>query len=1311
MIKIKYPRVRFLAAVFAVFLFLGISGNAYADELLRDAGFDLSTPNGTFPNSGYWTPATSGGTSGALCTSTAARSGSCGLWAYTANVSGLTWAGPYQQYAAVPGQAATGSAWIRTPPPGTGVTWANGSKACVRIEFLNSGGSVLASKDSNAVTQANSGWTYCTITTSQAPAGTVKARYRCYVEKPSNGIAVKSVVNFDDCSLSLSATPDKTPPTGTISINNGSAYTNTAAVTLTLSATDSGSGMGTVAQMQFSNNNSTWSTAEAYSITKSWTLAAGDGTKTVYVKFKDAAGNWSGAYSDTIKLDTKAPTGTISINNNAASTTSVNVTLTLSASDTGSGISQMQFSNNSSTWSTAEPYAAAKSWTLTSGAGTKYVYVRFSDNAGNWSGAVKDSITLAADTTPPTGTISINNGSAYTNTAAVTLTLSATDAGSGMGTGAQMQFSNNNSTWSTAAAYATTKSWTLAAGDGTKTVYVKFKDAAGNWSGAVSKTIILDTIPPSIVITSPQDNSVVKTSPVTVYYTVDGAAKSKQFALSAGKNVLTVTEQDAAGNVGSVSITVTYLAVIQYPSIVTTDGYRIMVQNRKNDGTLAAAVPYVVKGVCWSPASIGTIGPNYDEAGMRSELGKWADTDIPLISGMNANTIRTFQDFGLTGDYPIKDWKYILDECYANNIMVIVTVDRCIGDTTRIKNIVTQYKNHPAILMWLVGNEWPINMLYGAYPDISSCASAVQTAAQLIKTLDQNHPVATSLGDINSPSLGVITDIISKKCPSVDVWCFNLYRGKNFGNLFDQWRDVALSYTAKPMVITEFGCDAYDSDLNKEDDTGQRTYEYYQWQDIAKNLSADDPSRTCSGGCVFEFNDEWWKTGSPFTQDTGGWATNNCPDGFASEEWWGLVDINRNPRPAYQLFQEYFGGLVPQPPSLPADDYNVVRFSTQPDTITTNISTYVIADVFKDAYQVSVNGTAVTLDYYYGFTKDAHLTAGTNSFTMDVVFKDGTEKTYQKSVIYDPNYSTAVKRLIYVDDIAIDLDAGACLGRLPVAVKAITHDGKFFIDQNANVYSTSNNQPVGKRLNLNSGTTHSPLFSNNDSTVYSHTQALDFAANTLLPGSLPIDVTDGTCSIDANGYIYYINNNQLTKVDPSTFAVLKSITSSVFYGFNSCISKDGALAFGDVYSYAAGTLNIMDVGTAANTPINSLSDYTGDIVSSLDGSRILLGSYGNSYYGKGGVYMVDKNSKTLCGFYHQYGARRLTVSADSVFATSTIVDHFQDGSIVQGSPYHRGIEVLALYSSPALEYQKSFFLNIAQNYSISVKIFYKPAND
>lgn len=88
-------------------------------------------------------------------------------------------------------------------------------------------------------------------------------------------------------------------------------------------------------------------------------------------------------------IDQTTPTGTVSINSGVASTNTTNVTLTSSASDTGgSNLSQMRFSNDGTTWSDWETYNASKSWTLTSGDGTKNVYAQYRDNAGNVTGKV-----------------------------------------------------------------------------------------------------------------------------------------------------------------------------------------------------------------------------------------------------------------------------------------------------------------------------------------------------------------------------------------------------------------------------------------------------------------------------------------------------------------------------------------------------------------------------------------------------------------------------------------------------------------------------------------------------------------------------------------------------------------------------------------------------------------------------------------------------------------------------------------------------------------------------------------------------------
>jgi len=144
-------------------------------------------------------------------------------------------------------------------------------------------------------------------------------------------------------------TIDTTLPTGTITINGGAASTNSTSVTLTLSCSDAYG----CSQMQFSNDDVTYSTPGAYAATKAWTLTSGDGIRTVYVKFKDTAGNCSAAFSDTILLDTSAPTTTASP---AGGTYSTAQSVSLTCNDgSGSGCDKIYYTTDGSTPTVASP--------------------------------------------------------------------------------------------------------------------------------------------------------------------------------------------------------------------------------------------------------------------------------------------------------------------------------------------------------------------------------------------------------------------------------------------------------------------------------------------------------------------------------------------------------------------------------------------------------------------------------------------------------------------------------------------------------------------------------------------------------------------------------------------------------------------------------------------------------------------------------------------------------------------------------------------------------------------------------------------
>ncbi|HEX7085876.1 MAG TPA: Ig-like domain-containing protein [Vicinamibacterales bacterium] len=186
------------------------------------------------------------------------------------------------------------------------------------------------------------------------------------------------------------------------------------------------------------------------------------------------------------------------------------------------------------------------------------------DAAGNQNNASTSTDNeVIYDTTPPTGTILINGGATYTNSADVTLALTCTDALTGC---AQMQFSQDALTFTDFEPIASSKMVTLIGADGDKTVYVRFRDGAGNVSTAVSDTIVLDTTPPVITIVAPADNAAYGLNQaVTADYSCSDvtsgiATCSGPVANGAlvdtstvGSHAFTVTATDKAGNTAFVT--------------------------------------------------------------------------------------------------------------------------------------------------------------------------------------------------------------------------------------------------------------------------------------------------------------------------------------------------------------------------------------------------------------------------------------------------------------------------------------------------------------------------------------------------------------------------------------------------------------------------------------------------------------------------------------------------------------------------------------------------------------------------------------
>ena len=291
---------------------------------------------------------------------------------------------------------------------------------------------------------------------------------------------------------------------------------------------------------------------------------------------------------------------------------------------------------------------------------------------------------------------------------------------------------------------------------------------------------------------------------------------------------------------------------------------------------------YFIKGVCYDPVPLGHKKRSFDKI----------DEDLKLMVEAGVNTIRVYS--------PIDDIS-ILDKIEKAGIKIIVGFgynqegyyDILSGS---FENYVKKYKNHNAILLWELGNEYNYHAEWFE-GDINNWYEALNKAAYKIKQIDSSRPVTTAHGEIPEKNL-------TEKLDNIDAWGINVYRWDDPSELLEEW----LNISEKPLYLSEAGSDSY------------MTIEKYGYSKGENQLAQADAnakildvvfnnSDIVSGVLIFQFVDGLWKAGNPEKQDIGGWAPNSIGvpyDGAPNEEFWGIVDIERNKKKTFEVIKNKY---------------------------------------------------------------------------------------------------------------------------------------------------------------------------------------------------------------------------------------------------------------------------------------------------------------------------------------------------------------------------------------------------------------------
>ena len=292
--------------------------------------------------------------------------------------------------------------------------------------------------------------------------------------------------------------------------------------------------------------------------------------------------------------------------------------------------------------------------------------------------------------------------------------------------------------------------------------------------------------------------------------------------------------------------------------------------------------PHFIKGVCYHPVPVGADKRSFESL----------TEDLALMKEMGVNTIRVYK--------PILS-KSVLDEISQAGLSVIIGFGYNQDGVYDLQSggyldYIQSFKSHPAILFWELGNE------YNYHPEwfegsLDVWYETLRNASDAIHAADPNHPVGTAHGEVPDEAL-------LSKLSGIDIWGMNVYR-------WDESHTALADFSQrsdKPVYFSELGADSYMAvgQLGYEEGENQRA-QADATQNLFEQILTD--STRAAGVAVFSFVDGWWKAGQPDQQDIGGWApgSSGVPfDATANEEYWGLVDIQRNKKDAFWVVKSFY---------------------------------------------------------------------------------------------------------------------------------------------------------------------------------------------------------------------------------------------------------------------------------------------------------------------------------------------------------------------------------------------------------------------
>ncbi|WP_428236706.1 glycoside hydrolase family 2 TIM barrel-domain containing protein [Gracilimonas sp.] len=375
------------------------------------------------------------------------------------------------------------------------------------------------------------------------------------------------------------------------------------------------------------------------------------------------------------------------------------------------------------------------------------------------------------------------------------------------------------------------------------------------------------------------------------------------------------------------------------PTIIAQSNQVVVEQADEGWQLLVDGDPIIINGMNWDYFPRGT-NYAYSLWNQSPEFIEQAlDYEMSLLKNMGVNAIRVYTGIP-------KKWITYIYENYGIYTMLNhsfgrygLTIDGAWMANTEysdprvqelllseVTRLVEEYKGTPGLLIYLLGNENNYGLFWGGaetedipMEDRKSTIRAramyelFNDAALAMKEIDTSRPIAIANGDL------LFLDLIDELAPDIDIFGTNTYRGMTFTDLYERVRNEY----GKPVLLTEFGSDAFNARTLTEAQTAQARYLFSNWKEIYKNAAGLGGTDNSIGGFTFQFSDGWWKFGQTENLDVhdvnASWSNGGYQFDFAegednmNEEWFGIMakgptDVNGfyelYPRTAYYMLKQ-----------------------------------------------------------------------------------------------------------------------------------------------------------------------------------------------------------------------------------------------------------------------------------------------------------------------------------------------------------------------------------------------------------------------